>query len=168
MDQAQLRALLSKFDGRTTTILSGIEAVHGQEEGYTNSLIFLVGDGETNQSDGATWLIKAWLEQRKPFSKVQSHELIQRLPLIHSWQSQLHMCQSIRNLTICASDASHVCDWLHCLLSHEKPFLRAWSLDALLVIAKTHEIYSTLAAKALNSGLEDEAPSVRARARSLI
>ncbi|MFK8033272.1 MAG: hypothetical protein AB8B94_03930 [Hyphomicrobiales bacterium] len=141
MNPAELHALLSKFDGRTTTSLTDIEVAHGHEDGYVNSLIFLIGNGETNQSDGATWLIKAWLEQNKPFSKAQSDQLIERLPLIDCWQSQLHICQSIKNLTISASEASHVCEWLHGLLRHEKPFLRAWSLNALIVISNTHKVF---------------------------
>ena len=57
--------------------------------------------------------------------------------------------------------------WLEPLLRHERPFLRAWSLDALAHLAAAHPGHGAAYAAALVRALEDDAASVTARARRL-
>lgn len=163
-----MRILLSEFDGRATTILTQIETKYGQDTGYVNSLIELMGDEDTPQSEGATWLLKAWLDKRKTFSESQTTQFLKTLPCVSSWQAQLHVCQSVRHLSVDQSDVLPTVDWLRALLHHKRPFLRAWSLDAIVAVASSHKTYADFAMNALKEAVQDDAASVRARARSLL
>lgn len=168
MTPTQMQNLLSEFDGRATTILTEIEARCGQQAGYVDALIGFVAAEDANLSEGATWLLKAWLDDKKLLSVSQTRSFLSAVPKVSSWQAQLHICQSIRYLSLPRSDILQIIDWLKPLLHHKRPFLRAWSLDAIVAIAQSHPNYRDLAVEALANAEQDDAASVRARARSLL
>ena len=89
------------------------------------------------------------------------------LKTVTAWEAQLHLCQIARHLTVSAKDAGRFATWLEGLLAHKRPFLRAWSLDALCRMALQHERYRTRALQALDAASRDSAASVAARVRRL-
>ncbi|MEP0519138.1 MAG: hypothetical protein ABJO09_13955 [Hyphomicrobiales bacterium] len=167
MNLTKMRAQMLEFDGRATTVLTEIEARYGENSDYVDTLIVLIGDVDTNLSDGSTWLIKAWLVKNKELSANQTGKLVDALPEISSWQAQLHICQSVRHLSIKSAQSLILVQWLLDFNEHCRPFLRAWSVDAIVAVAQMHNQHAELARKVLDNALEDNASSVRARARSL-
>ncbi|KWV91951.1 chorismate lyase [Erythrobacter sp. YT30] len=127
----------------------------------------LAADAEDNISSAATWLLKSWLEKGGAITTKQTAELCAELPGVTSWQAQLHLCQSIRFLDVTKDAAAAVHRWLVPLLAHDRPFVRAWSLDALASLARQHSHLHAAFAKALEHAEQDEAASVRARARNI-
>ncbi|WP_298469130.1 hypothetical protein [uncultured Erythrobacter sp.] len=162
-----LRKRLAQYDGRATTILGEIEAEFGGGTDYLRSLIDLAADPDGNTADGATWLLKAAIEAGTAIELDQVDALFAQLPQVRSWPAQLHLCQSVRYLPISTSSAAGLADWLKPLLNHERPFLRAWSLDALGRLAREHPKYDARFGIALQAAEQDTAASVRARARNL-
>lgn len=162
-----LRIALSDFDGKATTLLGEAEAKFGSEPGYVSALIALSADHEGKLSAGATWLIKSALEQKRALSQGEVCALLDTLPDVTDWAAQLHLCQSVQFLSIPESHAASLAKWLDPLLSHERPFLRAWSLDALFRLAETHVQFGPEFDAALDQASDDPAASVRARARNL-
>lgn len=167
-----LRAALTPFDGRATSLLGEAEAAFSGQAGYIEALIALIGDAEPYVSSGATWLLKNYFEQGGALSAEQTQTLIAALPSGDDahWSTQLHLCQSMRYLDLSrnGSDALWVSDlwaWVEPLLTHKRSFLRAWSLDALAHLARAHQAYQAAFEQALQRASEDEAASVRARAR---
>ncbi len=163
----RLRAALAGFDGHATTILGEAEAAFGGEAGYLCALIDLAGDGDGNLAIGATWLIKAALESGNTLDATEIAALVVQLPRVTAWPAQLHLCQSIQYLQISGDDAGQLVDWLSPLLAHPRPFLRAWSLDALARVSQTGPDFADRFANALAKAERDDAASVRARARNL-
>lgn len=161
-----LEDALRRFDGKAVTILSEARAVFGDRRTFLTELVQLAGHEEPNVSDGATWLIKASLEDGIRLSSSQVEELFGRLDAVSSWPAQLHICQSIQHLEISVHQASAFADWLTPLLASDRPFLRAWSMDALQHLAKQNPTLAERAAAALNAAENDGAASVRARARN--
>ncbi|MEM8697384.1 MAG: hypothetical protein AAGE05_15285 [Pseudomonadota bacterium] len=162
-----LRAKIAAFDGRAVSILGEIEAAESDMAGYMDALITLAADDGPNIAAGATWLVKSALERGRRLSAAQVSALAARLDGIAAWDAQLHICQSIRHLEIDAAAADGFVGWLRPLTRHDRPFLRAWSLDALCHVAAVSGAHAQAAQRSLAVALADSAASVRARARAL-
>ncbi len=160
-----LEDALKRYDGKATSILSEARATFGERRTFLSELVRLSGHDEPNVSDGATWLIKASLEDGVRLSPSQIEELIGRLDAISSWPAQLHICQSAEHLEVSAHQANACADWLTPLLISDRPFLRAWSMNALQHLAKQNPTLAERAMAALSAAENDSAASVRARAR---
>ncbi len=167
LSAAALLTRLQAFDGRAISMLGEIEAAFGGEAEYLDALIALAAHDQGQVSSCATWLIKAALERGQALSAAQSEALWDEIPAIRSWQAQLHICQSAAHLTFSADGAAVMDRWLTPLLHHDRPFLRAWSVDALCRVAAQHPEYGTVARDAAHAAAKDSAASVRARVRQL-
>lgn len=165
--KAQLRSRLADYDGKAVSILGEAEAAHSGDEGYLDALIALVEEREGHIANGASWLIKSALERGGNLSLAQMDRLIALLPALEHWAAQLHICQSIRLLDVPENCAAPLAHWLGEMLDHERPFVRAWSLDALGSLAQEYPEHRTAFNAALRSANEDAAAAVRARARHL-
>jgi len=165
---ATLRERLAAFDGRATTLLGEAEAALQAEPDYIDALIALVPDGQAFVGSGASWLTKSWLERGGALSAAQTAALITTLPHQQAhWSTHLHLAQSIRFLDLTAAQAAACHTWLTPLVSHTRPFVRAWALDALAHIARHHADHRAAFEAALRAVQQDPAASVRARARRL-
>ncbi len=158
---------LRDFDGKAMTILSEARATLGGRPSFLSDLVRLAAHDEANVSAGATWLIKDHLETGGHLTRAQTKALIGGLDAMSFWQSQLHVCQSVQYLKPSAEEARACADWLTPLLQSERPFLRAWSMDALQHLALRNAGLAARAEAALNEADADPAASVRARARNL-
>ncbi|MEO0591625.1 MAG: hypothetical protein AAFZ11_13860 [Pseudomonadota bacterium] len=147
------------------SVLGEAEAAFAAEPGFVDAGLALIGDEADYVGSGATWLLKSFLERGGTLSAPQTQALITALPRAAHWSTQLHLSQSIRHLSLTATQATACTDWIGPLLMHKRPFLRAWSLDALAHVAQAHAEYREEFRKALRQASEDPAASVRARAR---
>ena len=161
-----LEEALKSFDGKATTILSEIRVAFDGRETFLSDLVLLSGHADARVSEGATWLMKDLLEDGICPTPSQTEDLIGRLAGISSWQAQLHICQSIRHIETPAHLAGVCADWLMPLLQSNRPFLRAWSMDALQHLALQNAELAKRADTALSDAEKDPAASVRARARN--
>lgn len=163
----ELRARLQAFDGKAVTILGEIEAEYRARSFYIESLIALAAAKDDMVSDGATWLIKSALEKGMSLSEQQVGQYIGQFPKLSSWAASLHACQSVQFMEIPSGLADPAVRWTSELLDHDRPFLRAWAMDALCRIAVQHDAFHDAASEAVRHASQDKAASVRARARKL-
>lgn len=159
--------LLLELDGNAAKSLTQIADDYSSQENYVGSLVSNVGIATESVCDGATWLILNHLKKGYTLSQKESKALLASVPLVESWPAQLHICQSIRLLKFNLPEAETMALWLQRLLQHKRPFLRAWSLDAMLALSEQHDSLKTQAKLALERATKDRAASVRARARIL-
>ena len=167
LDREALKSRLLAFDGWALTVLGEIDADCSKQDGYLDLLLSLCGEPEGAVSNGATWLLKSLLEKGEHLSDAQVAALSSQLAAVKDWMAQLHICQSIGHLTVDADSAASVVSWLSPLLSHERPFIRAWALDALCSVAANHPDYLEVARAAHKAASGDAAASVRARCRNI-
>ena len=160
-----LEQALGRYDGNATELLTEIRAAFGARQTFLSELVSLASHEEAPISDGATWLIKALLDDGGRLTGSETEALLGGLDAITSWQAQLHVCQSVRHLTVPTHAASSSADWFEALLNSNRPFLRAWSMDALQELASHNATLGDRAATALEAAEQDSAASVRARAR---
>ncbi len=163
---SKLRRRLADFDGKAISILGETEAEFVNTQGYLAILLELAIDAESNIASGATWLIKSALEKGAKLPARLIENLIDNLDRISAWDAQLHICQSVQYFDIAESEAENLIAWAKPLLDHDRPFLRAWSMDAHCRIGVNYP-HLVSASDIVDRGLADEAASVRARARNL-
>jgi hypothetical protein len=140
----EIKASIMAYDRRSPLVLSEAEAHFRSCKRYPDALISIVDSQDQSVSSGATWMIKSLLKQGQSLSPNQCKALVDRLPNITEWDAQLHVCQLIRYLETSDRNVDSLVDWLQPLLKHRRPFIRAWSLDALCHIAKQHSAYGSL------------------------
>ncbi len=157
---------LRAYDGKAVTLLSEAEARHAGGETYLRELVTLCAYEELHVSDGATWLLKASLEKGIPLPPDETEALLSNLEKIVQWPAQLHVCQMLHALTVPQVAAAPLAEWLSGLLTHKRPFLRAWSMSAFQSLAAQHPGFETQAKAALEAAKSDASASVKARARS--
>ena len=162
-----LRPYLEDFDGVAISILSEARATAREKNGYLEELVALCSDPDPKISDGAAWILKAEADDGMRFQSTLIAPLIGTLEDIPSWQAKLTICQSVEAFELTATQANTFITWASTLADHERPFLRAWSLHARIIIATQFEKYRKAALSALEVAENDDAASVRARARNL-
>ncbi len=158
-----LRQELTTYDGRSPTILSEISVRYRDQPNFLSDLVRLAVDENPLISEGATWMLKAELEAGQVCSPQDVKRLVVGLKGVTAWQAQLHICQSIKHITVPQELALELERWLSALLDAPRPFLRAWALDAVCQLRG-----ASPKTKALLAQMEtDDAASVRARVRNL-
>ncbi len=165
--KSDLEIALAEFDGRATTLLSEAAAAHSHRSGYMSALVALCGSRDENVAGGATWLIKDHLENGGALTAAQITNLVASGAECAGWAAKLHLCQSAQYLTFSEADARTFAAFARSLLDHKRPFLRAWSLDALCHLAAQHDAFRAVAGAALKKAAKDPAASVKARARNI-
>lgn len=134
---------------------------------YFSELVVLCFDARPNVSGGATWILKSELEDGAQLPDRLVDRIAYSLKKLSSWQAQLHICQSVEMFRLTDEQAKSFLMWAETLAEHPRPFLRAWSLNARVILGRDFEDYRDAAIGALDHADGDNAASVRARARQL-
>lgn len=165
--RAFLRARLGGFDRKSPSTLTEAAITARLAPGYFDALIDLATDSDDAVSSGATWLIRHELEAGRELPRAGIHRLVSGLGRITAWDAQLHLCQSVAMLGPGPDEADLLSDWLVPLLSHDRPFLRAWAADALCHLAGRTKSRPIDPDSLLERMGTDPAASVRARIKAL-
>ncbi len=162
---SELREAMRRYDGRAISMLSEIRAKFTQSDDFLSELIDLVDVNDDFISDGATWLIKDCVMSGSKPTEQEITALVQRLDSVSTWPAVLHLCQLAQHISFTSEQAKQFGSWASGFVSHERPFLRAWSMDALQRVARTSHDLSAAAESSLAAAQVDRAASVRARAK---
>lgn len=166
-DPDRLPGAVRNYDGRDVEPLAKAYQAFASVGGFTDEVLKLCRSANALEGEAATWLLKAFMDDGGRLTAAQTRQLIDIAGDFSSWQAQLHVCQCIRKLETEPEDANVLVEWLMPFLSSERPFLRAWSLDALSAITEQHASHREVFSSALSKAASDDAASVRARARKL-
>lgn len=164
---ADLRTALLGFDGKAISYLSETAAKYRNQPDYLQILVTLARDQEADIAAGATWLIKYHLETGGALDASLISQLFNALDETASWGGILHILQSVQYIDLDQLTDPHAFDLAHQHISHSRPFIRAWAVDAACRLAARFNKRNAEARQALDAALEDEAASVRARARKI-
>lgn len=166
-EKNNLETELKKFDGVAVSLLSEARVKCADNSDYFDELVRLSFDPKETISAGATWIIKAELEEGGSLTVGQIEKIVVSLNNEMPWQSMLHICQSIEWIPLTQEQANRFFQWSQSLTNHSRPFLRAWSLHVLVFVGSKYETFQEEVTSALKIAHEDKAASVRARARKL-
>ncbi|NQY96906.1 MAG: hypothetical protein HRT82_07070 [Henriciella sp.] len=162
-----LRAALLEFDGKALSYLSETSLRFKQAPDYLETLVGLAGDRAAHIDNGATWLIKDHLEKGGAQAPELVAPLLKQLTTEPSWPAALHILQSVRRVDLTGARDTAAFDAMKAYADHPRPFLRAWAMDAMWRMAHAFPDLQADARRAIGTGLNDKAASVRARARQL-
>jgi len=162
-----LQTALSRYDGKSVQVLGQLQAEFGDDPQYIDGLIEALHQTGKSVANGASWLLLDHLNSGKKLNERQTEQLAKSVPALMEWPEQLHAAQMVRHLELSLTSAKLLVQEMENLLTHERPFLRAWSLDALWHIAAIYPEFADRAKTALARAHDDNAASVRARARNL-
>ncbi len=165
--ERSITTALSRYDGKTIGHLAQIEAEFGNDPEYLAALIEVLPSDTPHVENGATWLIKDRLERGGTLSQARTDQLATAVPALGDWQAVLHVAQIVKFLRPTPPASRLLALEMKGLLEHERPFLRAWSLDALAHLSRHLSELEPIVSDAVTAAIEDPAPSVRARARAL-
>lgn len=154
---------LAVFDGRSVAPVAAIQAELSENAAADALLIACLTDTRETVGDAATWVLRARIETGHRLNSADTEALTRGLPRARGWAGQLHLCQLAARLELTPGQARRWARWAVPLATHARPFLRAWALDCLWVVAPR----STQARRALDAARTDDAASVRARARAI-
>lgn len=164
---ASLRDALLAFDGKAVSCLSEASAKFKAAPDYLSQLVALAGVREAEIAAGATWMLKDHLEHGGSLPRDLVAPVLQTLTSMPSWSAILHILQSVRYLDLRDVNDPAIFEAIVGFTRHERPFLRAWAVDALCHWSTVHPNVQRQAEYALKRAGNDPAASVRARARKI-
>ncbi len=167
VNMSELLQALRAFDGKATSILSEARTRFGGSAGFLDELAALIASQDGSVADGATWLIKDCAESGVVPGPPETAAIVARLDAVPTWQAALHLCQTAEFFAFSPDQARRFAQWAAQFLDHERPFLRAWSMNALQHAARQAPDLAPLAETALSLAENDKSASVRARARKI-
>lgn len=138
---------IDRFDGRH------VGALRAGLAGPVDAAALMNAAEDPGRAVAATWAIKALAEAGRAADLDAARifgGLLRDLP----HEAHLHLLQTMRHLP-CPS----ALDAVRPFLSHKRPLLRAWALDAAYLLSGDRHL--------LQDAYQDSAASVRARARNL-
>lgn len=162
-----LEEQISNFDGVNVSTLSEARVKFKDAPNYLDDLVRLCFDERSNISDGATWILKAELEEGRELSAELTQKIATSLDKLSSWQAQLHLCQLAEYLTLTPHLAERFITWARAFSDHPRPFLRAWAITVRYNLGTQFADYNKETERAICDAKHDKAASVRARIRQL-
>lgn len=165
--QSGLESQIQHFDGIAVSVLSEARVACRSASGYFEDLVSLCFDPRPHVSAGATWILKAEFEEGTQLAPNLVDLVVNSLECLQSWQAKLHICQSVEGFQFTAIQADQFIQWVTRLSDHPRPFLRAWSMNARVMLGIRYAKLRPAVILDLEAADADRAASVRARARKL-
>jgi len=159
---------LAEFDGKSSVTVESIKRSTEVSPALLGELVEITGVDDTNMQIGATWLLRAYLEEGAQLDTEQVGRFGGLLIHLHDGFARLHVCQFTHLILIPTAQAEAFAEFFRACLRSKNTFLRAWAPSGFWRLAEQHPQYQTEARALIEEALGDPAPSVRARARKVL
>lgn len=156
-----------EFDGKATASLEAACTAVGRDFNGFAQLFDLAASKDSRLQIAATWAIRKLLELGAEMTAKYCTTFIETAAQQTAWEAQLHIVQSVQFIRNESLDTQKLAAIISPWHKAKRPFLRAWTLDALCHLAQQNPSLKDSAAALLANAEEDPAASVRARARNL-
>ena len=154
-----LTRALAEFDGKHTDPLRVAAADYENADAST-----LEAECFGARAVAATWVVKALLEDGRALS-LDMNSVFEALRTNNQWETTLHLLQSVQYAPEAALAQVFA---IQELMANPKTLIRVWALDAFVRVAQVDRGFLPEARRLVDQALENEAASVRARARALV
>ncbi len=160
-----LAAELSRWDGKARAPIASLYEAYRSMPGFAAALVTHAAADAT--SDGATWLLKTWLEAGSRLDPELVPPLLTAAASSNRWTTRLHTLQLLPRLSLDASHRELLEPWVRQSLDAENKFVRAWALDAFWELARFCPDLREEAGRRIDEAETAEAASVQARIRAI-
>ncbi|AWB66671.1 hypothetical protein C2869_09615 [Saccharobesus litoralis] len=164
---------IKSWDGKSKDDIQAIFAEYSAQDDFIYSLI--CGLTEPEIQDGASWLLKHFLEAKKKpknnhLNPAQTQQVLSTLHQLNTWPSQLHILQCLPYLTLDKNSKQSLAAFIRLTMQSDNKMVRAWAYNGFYLLAQTFTEYQTEMHDCLTLALndKDEAASVKARIRKLV
>ena len=125
-----------------------------------------------SRDDGAfavstTWVLKRFFENGKRFTQSQSDQVLKLGIDTDRWEAQLHVLQTLPGLQISETLRFDLRRWFLKAIEGDNKLLRAWSYNAMAILASQYAEFEKETEQLLRAGEQDPVASVRARIRNI-
>jgi hypothetical protein len=159
---------LDDFDGRHVDDLTALQKKTPLSPAVVGVVIEAMASPRESVQVGATWLLKAYLDDGASLSPREVERIGGRLVGLNDGFARLHVCQSVRRLVIPEPVATAFAAFVRECMVSPNTYLRAWGPDAFAHLARQHPAFEDEARRKVEGALSDTAASVRARARNTL
>ena len=156
---------LSGYDGKGVSSLKAIMRSTDPTSELLGELVEISGGEDANMQIGATWLLRAYLEDGARLGPTQVGRLAEFLGPMRDGFARLHVCQAMHHVQVPEPLAEAFAEFFRQCLGSKNTFLRAWAPSGFWQLAAQHARYEAEARTLIEKALTDPAASVRARAR---
>ncbi len=160
-----LAAAIRRWDRKSADDIAVVYREFASQKTFSTLLLDALADAELQA--GASWLLKAWLEDGNLLSAKDSTRLLNAFPELQDWAARLHCLQSLPFIEIPASCEQPLGKFLHRQLTHDNKFVRAWAYNGFALLGRNNARYREEAESLFEMAMRDEAPSVKARIRQI-
>lgn len=160
-----LAAAIASWDGRSADDIATVYKEFSGQQGFSESLPRLLQVKELQA--GASWLLKAWLEQGGRLNDRDTASFFQSLQQLQHWNARLHSLQCLAYLAIPDDCEISLERYLRQHLTHENKFVRAWAYNGFALLSNKNPDYREQAEALFEMAMRDEAASVKARIRQI-
>jgi len=165
-DHQQLRSILENFDGKEIASLQVLKSGWTLDSRTLEALLTIMENEDDRQQIGASWIVLNYPELHSYFGEPERARLMEILASQVHWQVTLHILQFLPFLNLSCAEYREAHPILIELADHQRPFVRAWSYNALYLAADKNEELRPSVSPLLRAALNDEKASVRARIRN--
>jgi hypothetical protein len=113
---------------------------------------------DKNMQTGATWLLRAYLEEGARLSALQVGRLAKALPDLYDGFGRLHVRQVMGAIEVPLRHSEALAGFFRACWQSKNTFLRAWAPDGLWHLAEQHQQYEAEARALLEKALADRPP----------
>ena len=159
---------LSRYDGTSIAELESIKTAREISSELLGELVQITSDDDKNMQIGATWLLRAYLEEGARLSAGHLSRLVDALPAMADGFARLHICQVMREIDVPLRHAEAFAGFFRACSQSQNTFVRAWAPDGFWRLANQHSQYQAEARALIEKSLSDAKASVRARARKIL
>ena len=161
-----LEQATAEWDGKSADEIHKTFKRHQQDDNFVECLIDMLRFPNTQK--GASWQLKAFLEQDGTISADQVSQIYNLLSELKDWESRLHILQSMPYMPIAKGSTAAVEAFLRSGMQDKNKFVRAWSYNGFSLLGSQHQTYAAEANQLLKEAMIHEAPSVKARIRNIL
>lgn len=161
-----LHESLKQWNGKSADKIKETFNKFKEDPSFSCVLLELIHDPICQK--GATWLLKAWLNEGSQLDAPQTAKILDNLNILTHWEAKLHVLQCLPFLTVGSAQKKAVEAYLRITLTDQNKFIRAWSYHGFYELARQYPEYQTEVKQFLEMAMNDEVASVKARIRNII
>ena len=165
---ASLENLLANGKRNQTDDLEEYVAHAIENNRLVAEIVALSKHNKANIAARAIWIVRKLSETSAELLSKYKPILLNDLTQSPFWEVKAELCHIIPRLKLDFEEIKEAIAFFKNNLDDESKIVKAWSLDALYELSKIEAKIGPEVLKLLNIALEDEAASVRARARNIL